>query len=111
MLDAVAPIDEVFARARPTALVAERDCSMLTEHADQVKVAMSEYSSLNVQCATRFEDQLIPLYLPRIYPWSLNFECGGQEYLSMLSTKSLRRLYDYMGSVAPAYDVALLLQC
>ncbi len=73
MPDAVAPIDEVFARARPTALVAERDCSMLTEHADQVKVAMSEYSILNVQCATRFEDQFIPLCLPRIYPWSLNF--------------------------------------
>jgi hypothetical protein len=27
-----------------------------------------------------FEDQFVSKYLPRIFPWALNYDCGGAEY-------------------------------
>jgi hypothetical protein len=80
MPDAVSEVSTTFEHTRPTGVVAERDANLLVEHADQMKAALAKYSSLDVQVATRFEDQFVPLYLSRIYPWALNFECGGPEY-------------------------------
>ena len=33
-----------------------------------------------IQAGTVFEDQFVAPYLSRIFPWALNFECGGPEY-------------------------------
>ena len=80
MPDASANAADAFEHVRPVGVVAERDANLLVEHADQMKKALGKYSNLDVQVATRFEDQFVPLYLSRVYPWALNFECGGPEY-------------------------------
>ena len=61
-------------------VVAERDADLIVERSDQIKMALAAHSKYNVYLPTRFEDQFIPLYLSRIFPWALNYESGGPEY-------------------------------
>ena len=80
MPDAARPAEELFREMRPVAVVAERGGNLLVETADQIRAALQKQSTLEVQVGTKFEDQFVAPYLSRIFPWALNFECGGPEY-------------------------------
>ena len=30
--------------------------------------------------SNKFEEQYISKYMPRIFPWALNYDCGGPEF-------------------------------
>ena len=71
------------ADVRPTSGVVEWDANSLAEHTARMKKAIWTYSNLEVQVATRFEDQFVPLYLPRVFPCALSFECGFPEHIDI----------------------------
>ena len=80
MPDAARPAEELCHEMRPGSVVAERGGNLLVDTADQIRAALQKQSTLEVQVGTKFEDQFVAPYLSRIFPWALNFECGGPEY-------------------------------
>ena len=35
---------------------------------------------MSIRMSNKFEEQFISKYMPRIFPWSLNYDCGGPEF-------------------------------
>ena len=40
---------------------------------------LKTHSGMQVQMSDKFENQFKPQYLNRIFPYALNYECGGPE--------------------------------
>ena len=41
---------------------------------------MHNVLNLIVRMSNEFEEQFVTKYLPRVFPWALNYDCGGAEY-------------------------------
>ena len=42
--------------------------------------ALKSISALSIKMSNKFENQFVSKYTPRIFPWALNYDCGGAEY-------------------------------
>ena len=40
---------------------------------------------MTVRMSNVFEDQFVSKYLPRVFPWALNYDCGGAEYPALFA--------------------------
>ena len=47
--------------------------------------ALKSISSLTIQMSNKFENQFVSKYTPRIFPWALNYDCGGAEYPNLFN--------------------------
>jgi hypothetical protein len=82
-----APNDEehLFRNVRPSIVTDEASSAdtfndeMLAEH------ALKSITTLTIEMSNKFENQFVSHYLPRIFPWALNYECGGPEYPKLFS--------------------------
>ena len=73
-------VNEVFASARPSIIVGERD----TSHGDPKK-NIEKVSGFQVRMSTVFEHQFNSAYLSRVSPWVLKYSCGGAVYPDLFS--------------------------
>ena len=74
-----ANVNDVFASARPSIVVGESDTSQAAPINIQAQAAFNKISGLQVQMGTEFEHQFNCEYLSRIFPWALNYSCGGPD--------------------------------
>eukprot|EP00973_Karenia_brevis_P075203 10447395-Karenia_brevis.AAC.1 len=61
-------------------VVGERDTSQAAPMNAQAQAAFSKISGLQVRMGTEFEHQFNCEYSSRIFPWVLNYSCGGPDY-------------------------------
>ena len=80
MPDAVDEADKVFSYARPTIVVGEATTSDALDKNTAVEHALGNVSGLTLEMSNEFENQFVSKYMPRIFPWALNYDCGGADY-------------------------------
>ena len=80
MHDIPAGDDKIFQDVRP--LVVSDEGSAADTHSPEViaNVAMNSVTELTIKMSNQFQDQFVAKYTPRIFPWALNYDCGGAEY-------------------------------
>ena len=71
-------IDSVLASVRPSMVVGERDTS-----AEDPQKLIDKITGIQVRMSTEFEQQFNNEYLSRIFPWALNYSCGGPDYANL----------------------------
>ena len=70
----------IFDGMRPSIVVDEAETrdtfppEVVAEH------ALDNVLDMTVRMSNVFEDQFVSKYLPRVFPWALNYDCGGAEY-------------------------------
>jgi hypothetical protein len=70
----------LFEDMRPS-IVTDEGCTADTLHDDVVaEHALKSVSGLTIKMSNKFENQYVSSYMPRIFPWALNYDCGGAEY-------------------------------
>ena len=47
--------------------------------------AVDNVLNMSVRMSNCFEDQFVSKYMPRVFPWALNYDCGGAEYPDLFS--------------------------
>ena len=50
-----------------------------------VETAFNKVTGMDVHMGTHFEQQFNPAYMSRVFPWSLNYSCGGADYPGLFS--------------------------
>ena len=72
--------EAVFEHVRPTLVTDEADAQNSFSPEVVAEHAMKHIVDMPIQMSNQFEDQFISKYMPRIFPWALNYDCGGAEY-------------------------------
>jgi hypothetical protein len=78
--DTAPAAQNLFTDVRPSLVCDEGESAetfapeVIAEH------AMDNVLNMSVRMSQVFEDQFVSKYLPRIFPWALNYDCGGAEY-------------------------------
>ena len=72
-------VDNAFASLRPSIVVGERNTS-----AEDPQKLMDKISGVQIRMSTEFEEQFNTEYLSRIFPWALNYSCGGMFAISKI---------------------------
>ena len=71
---------ELFTHQRPSVVVDEGQTAN-TFHPEVItEVGLEKTLDLKLRCSNILEDQYVASYLPRIFPWTLNYDCGGPDY-------------------------------
>ena len=78
-------VQSTFAHVRPTLVTDEADSHNAFSPEVVAEHAMKHIVDMPVQMSNQFEDQFISKYMPRIFPWALNYDCGGAEYLDLFT--------------------------
>ena len=78
--DAPQAHSDPFTNVRPLITTAARDAKHTHSPQTQVQEVFRKVSGLQVKMATEFEDQWVPEYMSRIFPWALKYSCGGAKY-------------------------------
>ena len=80
MPDAPTSAEELFSHARPVLVVPEASTEGALAPAVTAEYSLGKLAAMDVTMSSRFEDQWVTKYLTRIFPWALNYSCGGPEY-------------------------------
>ena len=91
---------KLFDNVRPS-IVVDEGSSANTLHPEVVaEHALKSISNLTIRMSTKFENQFVSKYTPRIFPWALNYDCGGAEYPRLFTDWSevLRGEHDCVAS-------------
>ena len=75
-----APVEDVFAHARPQAITEERRSRNVDDINAQHAVALSGYSPLRVQTDSELEQQWESHYVPAVFQWEIPRMVGGVDY-------------------------------
>ena len=81
-------INEVFRGARPNLVVDESSVDNALPQSLQTEFAMSQVAGTTVEMSSKFVDQFVSRYLSSIFPWSLNYACGGAEYPELFNLQA-----------------------
>ena len=73
-------IEGLFQSIRPQLVVAEGTVDNALPQEMQTEHALGAIAELGIRMPNKFEDQWVSQYLPRIFPWVLNYGCVGAEY-------------------------------
>ena len=71
---------ELFYGVRPSIVVDEGETANTFSAETLCETAVPKVANLDVHMSNDFEDQFISKYAPRIFPWALNYDCGGADY-------------------------------
>ena len=80
MHDSQASSDRIFEGVRPSIVVAEGTSEGAHSVDTVTAYGLQLVSKLDITMDNKFEDQFLSKYLPRIFPWALNYDCGGADY-------------------------------
>ena len=70
----------VFTYARPTLVLSEASTTDALDKNTVVENALGSINNMTVEMSNVFENQFVSKYMARIFPWALNFDCGGADY-------------------------------
>ena len=76
----VSDVNDVFASVRPSVVVGGRDTFQSVPMNVQAEAAFNKVSGLQVRMGHEFEKQFKSEYRSRMFPWALNYSCGGADY-------------------------------
>ena len=71
---------ELFTHMRPSIVCDEGETENTFTPDVVAEHAMDNILDMPVRMSNVFEDQFVSKYLPRVFPWALNYDCGGAEY-------------------------------
>ena len=80
MPDVVSTDENLFSDVRPSLVVGEGDTQGALPNDQVAEYALGAVAQMNLKLSNKFEDQFVSKYLPRIFAWSLKYDCGGPEY-------------------------------
>ena len=72
--------DTLFSTVRPSLVVDEASVESILPQDTKIEHALKAVAVVDLNVTNKFEDQWIPQYMSRIFPWVLNYSCGGAEY-------------------------------
>ena len=81
-------INEVFRGVRPNLVVDEASVDNALPQNLQTEFALSQVAGTTVEMSSKFVDQFVSRYLSSIFPWSLNYPCGGPEYPELFNLQA-----------------------
>ena len=79
-------VDKVFTCARPTLVVSEATTEDALDKNTAVEHAIGSVNNMTLEMSNKFENQYISNYMPRIFPWALNYDCGGADYPDLFAS-------------------------
>ena len=91
---ATADYSDVFAAQRPTLVLDEANVDNQVHKNVQMEHALGQIAEMDISMSNRFEDQWVTRYLSRIFPWALNFNCGGPEYPHLFNSSAWDAIAD-----------------
>ena len=71
---------DLFSTVRPSMVVDEASVENIVSQDTKMEHALKAVAVVDASMTNKFEDQWIPQYMSRIFPWVLNYSCGGAEY-------------------------------
>ena len=80
MHDSVQSVHQLFEHARPTIVIDEGESKDTYAPEVVLEQGMGNIADMSIRMSNKFEEQFISKYMPRIFPWSLNYDCGGPEF-------------------------------
>ena len=80
MHDSVQSAHQLFEHARPTIVTDEGESADTYEPEVVLKQGIGSVASMNVRMSNKFEEQFVSKYMPCIFPWTLNYDCGGADF-------------------------------
>ena len=80
MHDNARSLETLFDGVRPSLVVAERETAGTLKPEEEVLSSLDKVLDMPIPMGKEFEDQWNSQYLPRIFPWALNYDCGGADY-------------------------------
>ena len=85
MHDTPNEIANLFENVRPSIVTDEATTADTFSEEVVAEYALKSISALEIHMSNKFENQFVSKYLPRIFPWALNYDCGGPEYPHLFS--------------------------
>ena len=86
MPDAPDEVEKVFTYARPSLVVGEATATDALDINTTLEHALGSVSSMTLEMSNVFENQFVSKYMPRIFPWAFNYDCGGADYPDLFTT-------------------------
>ena len=80
MHDLPASESNPFQGMRPSIVIDEASSRDTFDDDVVAEYALESISALSIKMSNKFENQFVSKYTPRIFPWALNYDCGGAEY-------------------------------
>ena len=71
---------ELFHEVGPSIISTDESSDTIFLRETILEHSLKNVSHLTVLMSNNFEEQFIPKYLPRAFPWALNYDCGGAVY-------------------------------
>ena len=70
----------IFQDLRPSIVTGDASSTDVLHEEVIAEHALKSISGLTIEMSNKFENQFVSKYNPRIFPWALNYDCGGPEY-------------------------------
>ena len=80
MHDSARSEEHLFEHVRPTIVTDESESADTYAPEVVLEQGFGNIPNMKIPMSNQFEDQFISKYLPRIFPWVLNYDCGGPEF-------------------------------
>ena len=80
MPDAAEKNNSVFNNVRPTLVTGDAHTNDVVEPSAAFEHGLGNIVRMPIQMGNKFQEQFIGKYLSRVFPWALNFQCGGPDY-------------------------------
>lgn len=80
MSDAPLQPEDVFQTVRPNLVMPEAATNGVLPDDVLTEFTLGKLSNMEIKMGQQFEDQFISKYLPGIFPFVLNYPCGGPDY-------------------------------
>ena len=71
---------DLFHGVRPTIVVDEAAAAGTFSQESLLQATAPKVAGLDVKMSNEFQDQFISQYAARVFPWALNYDCGGADY-------------------------------
>ena len=75
----------IFKHVRPSIVTDDASTSDTLHEEVIAEYALKSISSLTIKMSNKVENQFISKYTSRIFPWALNYDCGGADYPNLFS--------------------------
>jgi len=80
MHDTAENVEKLFQHVRPSIVTDEGASADALPPEVVLEQGLGSVATMQVRMSNKFEEQFISKYMPRIFPWALNYDCGGPEF-------------------------------
>ena len=86
MPDAPEDMQNLFEHQRPVLVVGEGTTTHAIEKDVVAEFALGSVTEVKLEMSNEFENQFLTQYVPRIFPATLKYDCGGADYMDLFSS-------------------------